>query len=462
VAPLNISRSSWTSTTDLFDKLNNQVSNSTNRFTEVNKKILADVTTARSQVAGFERQLDTLDSKIAVILGPNTQCKDVINEIINGEMVEELGELCRQRQIIIDQINTSKIQIALQVGVGLMNDEILMCSAGVEFTICREKILRFRSKYNQQLGTLSDDPMLKQKLDDYARYAAVLSYAYSQINLAVDSGSLTPIQAAIQAAGVSASTVIVGATGGVIGGAVGGVVGGGTGIIAAGNVAQSAITSLLTSLNNARKIDYANTAANNIHNYTTPTIASIQDPQLKQLAQSEINDIETGLRSSNTPTPPPIVQTFVAAVSTSNSADFNQIKSRMDLVLYDMTRCIQINGSSQGCGNGGEDKILAIFQDNVSKLQPNEQQQLAPYANYIRASINLTKQVLSLKTTSYADIGSQGQATIKTYVTSLNQAVATYFSLRDKDPAIATKMEADRTNFIRALNSRGANFTPSS
>lgn len=313
VEPLKIDYGKYDTITSLFDTFMN-LGNQLDQLAERNKQILRDVNAARAQVTGLETQKTTLCEKLRADLTDqnlysedSSTCDDLLRQAAGAGFSQDL---VRQVTSLNDQINTQKIQIATKIGIGTMTDEILSCAAGTSFDTCRNRILGFRTKYTNQLGDLSNDPALKNNLDDYARYAAVMAYVNSQVSQAVDASSLTAVQAGIQAAGIGAISGVagfVGSASGAVGGAVVGVAGGPVGL-AVGGVTGAAVggkvgnavgsiyaNDLLARLNNARATPYVTQAINNIRNYVGQTIASIRNPQLKEETQSQVDAIIAGL-----------------------------------------------------------------------------------------------------------------------------------------------------------------------
>ena len=294
VAPLNIKTTSST-ITGLLGTLDTQTSS----LSAANKTILANVTAAQTQITNLEGQkiakCNELDDALANQgLGGNpNNCDDLLAQASENNLSQDL---VTQIYSINEQINTQQINVATQVGIGVMNDEILKCAAGEDFATCQNMILGFKTNYDQKLGSLSSDPALQSKLNDYARYAASMAYVNSQVSQAIDNASITPFQAALQTSFVGATTIVGGATGAVVGGVVSGgtlaVVGGG----AAGTVAYNAASNITDQLNQAKKNTYTTQAINNIQNYTASMVASITDPQLKQATQAEIDAVIAGLK----------------------------------------------------------------------------------------------------------------------------------------------------------------------
>ncbi len=457
VTPLKIDYTKYATTADYFNMLDRQANSQLDMLKETNKKILADVTTARTQVASLETRKTDLENQIRFLKGDTdtTETDEAgINRLCSrGDNLKQTNDLCVERQRVIDQINTQKIQIALKVGSGVMNDEILKCAAGAIFDTCRDAIFNFKTKYNNQLGDLSNDPTIKNKLDDYAGYATVMAYAHNQILLAIDSGSLTPVQAAIQALGTGMVTVVGGATGGAFGFAASGGVAGGAGVVAGGNVAQSAMTSLLTALNNARKTNYASTAINNIRNNVLMTIASIRDPQLKQVAQSQIDSIIASLGSNS-----PQTQDFVTAGQ--SIVLYNAAKIEIQQALTILSDCLTNNG--QGCDNINS-TIDDLIQPYLAKLPADGRQLLTSYGNVYKASAklayNIRTRMVAPKT--FTMLTNAQKETISTSVTRMNSAITAYARLPNKNAADLAEMQRIQNSLIDSLNQKGASFTTS-
>jgi len=298
VTPLDINYAALrqSSAAAFLDDLMGMLESNIDRTRAENRQILADVTLARSQIVDLERERTDLCESLREKLEtdyPTTpippDCKDVV------QMAGAYQQEVQRYHSLEGQINTKKVAVATQVGVGTMNGEILKCAAGADFNTCNNMIADFRTKYNQQLGALSNDPTLQTKLNDYARYASMLAYANSQVASVVDTTTLRPIQAALREAAVGGAAIVGGATGAIVG-SVGGVVGAGVVGVAAGAGARDGTRALIESMDRGVATGNAEQAAQRIFDQRARLVASITDPELKALALAQSNAIIAGLR----------------------------------------------------------------------------------------------------------------------------------------------------------------------
>ncbi len=289
VAPLKINYERYATTADFFAMLETSTASVLDRTKEANRKILADVTVARATAAGLQRQADEINARVATLTG-GVDCND---EEPKGD--EAIEALCLDRLNLLDQVKKEKIIIAVKVAVGVMNDEIIKCSAGATFETCQRMILAFRTKYNQELDTLSNDPILKTSIDDYARYASVMAYTQSQVVKAIGDASIGPFHAALQDMEIRAGTIIGGVTLGAFGGGVSGGTLAAVGAVAGGNFGRAVVTNILTVSNDSQFAGYKAIAVNNIKNYTSSVIASIRNSEFRQTTQIQIDAMLAGL-----------------------------------------------------------------------------------------------------------------------------------------------------------------------
>lgn len=298
VTPLDINYAALrqSSAAAFLDDLTSMLESNIDRTRAENRQILADVTLARSQIVDLERERNDLCNTLREKLEDDYPTATIPTDC--GEIVRMAGAYQQDVQRIhaLDgQINTKKVAVATQVGVGTMNGEILKCAAGADFDTCNNMIVNFRTRYNQQLGALSNDPTLQAKLNDYARYASMLAYANSQIASVVSATTLTPAQAALREAAVGGAAIVGGAAGAIVGSA-GGVVGAGVVGVAAGAGARDGVRAIIESMDGATATGNAEQAAQRIFDQRARLVASITDPELKALALAQSNAIIAGLR----------------------------------------------------------------------------------------------------------------------------------------------------------------------